>query len=275
MKIKSAKFVKSVASEKELIKDGLIEIAFAGKSNVGKSSFINALCSQKKLAKTSSLPGRTRLVNYFIINDSFYFVDLPGYGYAQAGQNNKEMWAQLLENYLIKSEKLKLVLMLVDIRHDPTELDKIMLKFLYRRQIPFKIIATKADKIAKSKVAQYVQNVAKVLGVGKDDIIPVSSENGWGLDKVLDELQAVYDFHNSLELEKLAIEYDAKLFATLLSGEKYDKFFNQITAGIAEKNYDEKLLEQLKDMQIIEVGQDEIMLTDLGEKVLEFRNLTK
>ena len=142
MKIKSARFVTSVASAKNLICDDKIEIAFAGKSNVGKSSFINMLCGQKKLAKTSSLPGRTRLINYFLINDEFYFVDLPGYGFAKAGQKNKEMWASLLEDYLIKANKIKLVFMLVDLRHDPTDLDKIMLKFLYQRGLPFKIIAT-------------------------------------------------------------------------------------------------------------------------------------
>lgn len=268
MKIKSATYLTSVANAKNLIDDGKIEIAFAGKSNVGKSSFINMLCGQKKLAKTSSLPGRTRLVNYFLINDEFYFVDLPGYGYAQAGKQNKEMWATLLEDYLIKSDKIKLVFMLVDIRHDPTDLDKIMLKFLYQRGLPFKIIATKADKLAKSKIPQYVQNIARVLGVGKDDIIPISSETKMGLDKVLSEIESVKDFHDEMNLAHYASQKDAQILHEILSKE-HIQALSDVVCG---KSVDEDILTQLFDLKLIDNKAQNPNLSELGEKVLNSKN---
>lgn len=268
MKIKNAAFVTSVANAKNLIDDDKIEIAFAGKSNVGKSSFINMLCGQKKLAKTSSLPGRTRLVNYFLINDEFYFVDLPGYGYAQAGKQNKEMWATLLEDYLIKSDKIKLVFMLVDIRHDPTNLDKIMLKFLYQRGLPFKIIATKADKLAKSKIPQYVQNVARVLGVGKDDIIAVSSETGFGFDKVLGEIESVKNFYDEMDLVDYSTKKDAQILAHLLTDEHIEKLKDIRDGKSVEKDFEE----QFFDLQLISRFDEKVVLTELGEKVLNSKN---
>lgn len=261
MKIKSACFVTSVASAKNLICDEKIEIAFAGKSNVGKSSFINMLCGQKKLAKTSSLPGRTRLVNYFLINDEFYFVDLPGYGFAKAGQKNKEMWANLLEDYLIKANKIKLVFMLVDLRHDPTDLDKIMLKFLYQRGIPFKIIATKADKIAKSKIGAYVQNVANRLGVGKDDIIAVSSETGYGQNQVLSEIENVQNFHNENLIVDFAEQKDSEILSHIMSDAHIYALKNCC------KNASDDVAKQLVDLKLVEKSRNGYVLTRLGEKV--------
>ena len=266
MKIKSARFVTSVASAKNLIADEKMEIAFAGKSNVGKSSFINTLCGQKKLAKTSSLPGRTRLVNYFLINDEFYFVDLPGYGYAQAGQKNKEMWATLLEDYLIKSDKIKLVFMLVDLRHDPTDLDKIMLRFLYQRGLPFKIIATKADKIAKSKIPSFVQNVAKCLGVGKDDIIAFSSETGYGLDRVLSEIEGIKHLNEQMSLEEYAKQKDAEILSQIISPEHICALKSDC------KNSSDSIINQLLDLKLIEKTSDCFTLTELGEKVKNLNN---
>ena len=266
MKIKSARFVTSVASAKNLICDDKIEIAFAGKSNVGKSSFINMLCGQKKLAKTSSLPGRTRLINYFLINDEFYFVDLPGYGFAKAGQKNKEMWASLLEDYLIKAEKIKLVFMLVDLRHDPTDLDKIMLKFLYQRGLPFKIIATKADKIAKSKIPSFVQNVAKCLGVGKDDIIAVSSETGYGLSQILAEIESVKNFHEEVTLQEFAELKDAEILSHILS----DAHFCALKDCCREAS--DGITKQLLDLKLVEKTQSGFVLTAIGEKVANQKN---
>ena len=151
MKITGAKYLTSVVNRKDFIQEG-IDFAFVGRSNVGKSSFINSLLGVKKLARTSSEPGRTRMINYFLINDMFRFVDLPGYGYHKAGKKNELLWTTLMEDYLNDSPCLKRVFMLIDIRHKPTELDKQMLKYLTYSGLTFTIVATKADKIAKSKI---------------------------------------------------------------------------------------------------------------------------
>lgn len=188
MIIKSAEYLTSVVSKDKIIKTG-IDFAFVGRSNVGKSSLINSLVNQKKLCKTSSLPGRTRMINYFNINNQFRFVDLPGYGFAKAGKQNKEIWANIMEDYLLNTSCLKRVFMLVDSRITPTELDLRMIKFLYYNQIPFTILATKTDKLPKTKISAYVQNCANKLGVGKDNIIPYSSETGFNKDKVLSIIQ--------------------------------------------------------------------------------------
>lgn len=151
MIIKKAQFVTSVADIKQTPESSLPIVAFVGRSNVGKSSLINAITNTKNLAKTSSMPGRTRLVNYFLINDAIHFVDLPGYGYAQAGKEHKERWANLLESYLRSNQNIKLILLLVDIRHTPTEQDKQMMRYLFHYNMPFKIVATKADKVPKKQ----------------------------------------------------------------------------------------------------------------------------
>ena len=183
MIIKSAKYFTSAVKEVDFLSD-LPEICFVGRSNVGKSSLINMLVGQKGLAKSSSTPGLTKMVNYFLINDNFYFVDLPGYGYSKTGKKHTELWSTLLENYLLFSKNLKMVLMLVDIRHKPTELDVLMHKFLFYHNIPHKVIATKCDKVAKSKIYNFRNEIAKHLSIGLADIIAVS-ENGVGKDDVL------------------------------------------------------------------------------------------
>jgi len=183
-KITIAKYKGSATEPSQFFSD-LPEFAFVGRSNVGKSSLINSLVNMKKLARTSSTPGRTKMVNYFLINDSFYFVDLPGYGYASgASKAHKNLWSSLIEKYLLASKQLKLVFLLVDIRHKPSELDLLMQKFLYINNIPTKIIATKSDKIAKSKVANYILNIAKSLSVGIGDIISFSVFNDKGKEEV-------------------------------------------------------------------------------------------
>ena len=127
MNITSAKFVTSVVDEKDILKDEMIEFAFVGRSNVGKSSLINSLCGQKNLAKTSSTPGLTKMINYFLVNNRFRIVDLPGYGYAKTGHKHIANWAGLMEKYLTYSPNLKTVFVLVDCRHEPSELDKMMI----------------------------------------------------------------------------------------------------------------------------------------------------
>ena len=175
--------ISSINKEDALL--DLPNVIFIGRSNVGKSSLINMLCNQKKLAKASSTPGRTRLINYFLINNKFYFVDLPGYGYAQASKTETYGWQSLIEPYLMQNDKLKLVCMLVDSRINPTEQDKQMFEYLAYYQLPFIIIATKSDKLSKAQLNKAKANIANTFGVGIENIYPVSNETRDGKDRVL------------------------------------------------------------------------------------------
>jgi GTP-binding protein len=157
---------------------------------VGKSSLINALCNRKKLAKTSSLAGRTRLINFFEINKKLLFVDLPGYGFAKASKTDQAKWQSLIGTYLSNSKNLKVVFVLVDIRHEPTELDLMMLNYLYQRNVPFIIVATKLDKIKKSQVAKQKQMLAATLGVGVENIILSSFVDRVGLDDIWAKIES-------------------------------------------------------------------------------------
>ena len=191
MKIVSAKYLTSVVSEKDILNDDLKEFAFVGRSNVGKSSLINALTGVKNLAKTSSTPGLTKMINYFLINNSFKFVDLPGYGYAKTGQKHIANWAGLMEKYLLNSTLLVTVFVLVDSRHEPSELDKMMIEFLNHYQIPYMLIATKVDKLAKSKIPQSLSKIAKTLGLRRELILPFSSETLFGKEQILEYIEGV------------------------------------------------------------------------------------
>lgn len=191
MNITSAKYLTSVVDEKNILNDDMVEFAFVGRSNVGKSSLINALTGVKNLAKTSSTPGLTKMINYFVINNSFKFVDLPGYGYAKTGQKHIANWAGFMEKYLLNSTLLKTVFVLIDCRHEPSELDKMMINFLNHYQIPYMIIMTKVDKLAKSKIPQSAGKIAKHLGVRKELVLPFSSENFFGKDRILDYIENV------------------------------------------------------------------------------------
>lgn len=182
MKQKSPSFITSVASLDKLYKTDKPIIAIVGKSNVGKSSIINMLAGNNKLARTSVTPGRTRLINYFDF-DSFVLADLPGYGYAKVSKEEKEKWATLLESFIV-NEKLSLVISLVDIRHDPTEDDIMMINFLYHYQIPFVLVATKADKLTKSQIKPQISKIATKLRVGVGDITPSSAEKGLGKGEI-------------------------------------------------------------------------------------------
>ena len=189
MQITDSKFIKSVADANKILIDNFKQVAFVGRSNVGKSSLINMLSSNKKLARTSSTPGRTRLINYFLINNEFYLVDLPGYGYAKASKVEVDSWQSLLEPYLLNNEKLKCVCVLIDSRIKPTELDKQMINFLCYYNIPFIVIATKCDKIPKSKVKPEMLKLANFLGLAKDNIFPSSSDTAYGKSEILNRLQ--------------------------------------------------------------------------------------
>lgn len=193
MILKSAEFVTSVANIQNYKDFGLPEFAFVGRSNVGKSSLLNALCNRQKLAKTSSTPGRTRLVNLFLVNKQILLVDLPGYGYAKASKQQQNTWQGLIGGYLQTSTQLKHVFMLVDCRHKPSNLDLEMANYLYVYQIPFSIIATKTDKLSKAELNKNLLQIASILGVGVDNIIAVSSEKKTNISKIWDEIEKKLD----------------------------------------------------------------------------------
>ena len=197
MKIKEATFITSVASADKFYKTDKPIIAICGKSNVGKSSLINMLANRKKLAKTSVTPGRTRLINYFDFGE-FVLADLPGYGFAKVSKEEKKKWGQLLETFLAK-EKLSLVISLVDIRHKPTEDDVMMVNYLYHYALPFILVATKADKLAKTKVKPAAKDIANYLRVGAADIIPSSAETGLGKDLIFSAIEQAISVSNSAE----------------------------------------------------------------------------
>lgn len=186
MLIKQATYLTSVVDKEKLISDEKPEFAFVGRSNVGKSSIINNLTGKKNLAKTSSSPGHTRMINYFEINGGqFRFVDLPGYGFHKAGKKNQSMWAELIESYLTSSECLKTVFMLVDSKIVPTRLDQVMCKFLIETGRNFMVIATKADKLSKAKQQQAKKQIASTLGIREDIIVFHSSKNSQGKEQIL------------------------------------------------------------------------------------------
>ena len=166
------------------------EVAFAGKSNVGKSSLINALMNRKSYARTSSQPGKTQTINFYNINDAMYLVDLPGYGYANASPAVKAKWGKMIEKYLRQSANLKQVFLLVDIRHDPSENDKIMYNWIVDNGFRPVIIATKLDKLKRSQIAKHVKAVRAGLGLKEDDIlIPFSSQTKQGLDELWNTIE--------------------------------------------------------------------------------------
>ena len=167
------------------------EVAFAGKSNVGKSSLINSLMNRKSYARTSSQPGKTQTINFYNINDCMYLVDLPGYGYANASPAVKAKWGKMIEKYLRKSANLKQVFLLVDIRHDPSENDKMMYNWIVDNGFRPVIIATKLDKLKRSQVAKHVKAVRTGLGLREDDIlISFSSETKQGLDVLWETVES-------------------------------------------------------------------------------------
>lgn len=166
------------------------EVAFAGKSNVGKSSLINALMNRKSYARTSSQPGKTQTINFYNINDAMYLVDLPGYGYANASSAVKAKWGKMIEKYLRQSANLKQVFLLVDIRHDPSENDKMMYNWIVDNGFRPVIIATKLDKLKRSQIAKHVKAVRAGLGLKEDDIlIPFSSQTKQGLDELWNTIE--------------------------------------------------------------------------------------
>jgi len=170
---------------KQYPQDGLPEIAFAGRSNVGKSSFINSMINRANLARTSGKPGKTRTINFYIINDSFRFVDLPGYGYAVASKKEKDRWGEIIEKYLKTRENLKEIILIVDIRHEPTAQDLMMYQWIKSFGYTGIVIATKTDKISKGNWQKHIKIIKEKLDIKDTNlIIPYSSEKKINIDKV-------------------------------------------------------------------------------------------
>ncbi|ENH95773.1 GTP-binding protein YsxC [Gracilibacillus halophilus YIM-C55.5] len=190
MKINQAEIVMSAVSQKQYPNDQLPEIALAGRSNVGKSSFINRLINRKNLARTSSKPGKTQTINFYLLNDAFYFVDVPGYGYAKVSKKEREKWGKMMEEYFALRDTLKATALIIDSRHEPTELDQIMYDFLKYYELPVLVIATKIDKVAKGKRQKHLQQVIQTLELEDTDVvIPFSAETGEGKEEAWQQMK--------------------------------------------------------------------------------------
>lgn len=191
MEIKSAVFTTSMAEYRETAPITLPQIAVVGRSNVGKSSLINTLCKQKKLSKTSGTPGKTRLINVFLINSAFHLVDLPGYGFAKVNKAEKQRWGEMMERYFGESTLLKHALQLVDIRHEPTADDAAMAAFYRSAGIPFTVVATKADKISRGARMKHIAPICRAMQKQPWEIIPFSSEDQTGREELLARIDTI------------------------------------------------------------------------------------
>lgn len=189
--LQKAEFVLSAVSPKHFIQDGLPQVAFAGRSNVGKSSVINRLLGRKNFARVGAAPGKTIHVNYFSIDKAFYLVDLPGYGYAKVSKAERDRWGRLMEDYFARPGLLTLGVMIVDARHKPTADDCTMFRWFRDTGCPLIVVANKLDKLKKSEVAPNLQTIRDTLGLGeKDCLIPFSAEKGTGREELLSAVLA-------------------------------------------------------------------------------------
>ena len=192
MKVTNAEFTISAVGPNQYPTDQKVEIALSGRSNVGKSSFINRLIQRKSLARTSSKPGKTQTLNFYHINDLFYFVDVPGYGYAKVSKKEREKWGKMIEEYITTRENLELVLILVDFRHEPSTEDVQMREFLEYYKIPYRIIMTKCDKIPRGKWNKHVSQIRKAFGKPPEELfLTFSSETGEGVEKAWEWIESV------------------------------------------------------------------------------------
>ena len=187
MKITSAEFVRSAFDRSHWITDGRPEIAFLGRSNVGKSSLLNSLLGRRGLARTSNTPGRTQSINYFLVNGSFYFVDLPGYGYAKVSKSMRSEWGVMAREYLTGRPELILMVQLVDLRHDPSELDRQLNDWLIVNERPHLVVATKSDKLSNNLVNKNLANIRKELP--ESNVLAYSAASGKGRDELWNEIE--------------------------------------------------------------------------------------
>lgn len=184
MRILSADFIISAASPAQFPSRPIPHLVFAGRSNVGKSSLLNALVKRKNLAQTSKTPGKTRMINFFLVNDRMFFVDLPGYGFARVSKNERMQWEKLIESYFFDRSNIAVVFQLIDIRHDVKDSDLQLHQWLTHFQVPFHVVLTKADKLKRGQVRKQQLDLAFQLKMDAAAVIPTSSTSGLGLDQV-------------------------------------------------------------------------------------------
>lgn len=197
--VKSAEFVKSSPDYRQSPKADKPEFAFIGRSNVGKSSLINALVNKKDLAKTSSQPGKTQLINHFLIDQDWYLVDLPGYGYARVSRDNRAVWGKMIRNYILKRENLLNVYLLIDSRHSPQKIDIEFMNFLGENSVPFTIVFTKIDKQTANKTNENLRNYKNELLKYWEElpqIILTSAEKRQGLEELMDSIKSIIPYYN-------------------------------------------------------------------------------
>ena len=196
MKIKTAEFVTSAVKKSQYVETGLPEIAFVGRSNVGKSSIINALTNRRGLAKVSQTPGKTKLINFFLLNDDIHLVDLPGYGYAKVSKTEKETWGQTIENYLLERAPLKRVVLLLDCRRTPNEDDVLMYNWIRHYGYDCKIVSTKRDKISNNELFKAEKRIRDTMQMDKDEeLLFFSSLNKKNKEEIIEKLFGdLYEF---------------------------------------------------------------------------------
>jgi GTP-binding protein len=212
MKIKTAEIQAVTGRRDQYPPDDMKEIAFAGRSNVGKSSLLNLLTGRKKLAKVSGSPGKTRTINFYLINNAFRIVDLPGYGYAKVAKSMSEDWGRMMDEYFQHRDGLVKVVQLVDIRHDPSKQDVQMYEYLKHYGLDGLVVATKSDKISRNEMQKNMARIRKVLGMGKDDIlIPVSALKKTGHEQLLDAMEAVLTASEGAAAEEVTAEEQGSL----------------------------------------------------------------
>ncbi|MDT9025306.1 ribosome biogenesis GTP-binding protein YihA/YsxC [Rossellomorea yichunensis] len=193
MKVNQVELVISAVRPEQYPGDILPEFALAGRSNVGKSSFINKMIGRKSMARISSKPGKTQTLNFYKIEETLYYVDVPGYGFAKVSKTEREAWGKMIEAYITSREQLRAVVLIVDLRHAPTNDDVMMYDFLKHHELPCIVIATKADKIPKGKWQKHLKVTRETLNMDKeDDLIMFSSETGLGKDKAWDAIKSYY-----------------------------------------------------------------------------------
>ncbi|MFI3321731.1 MAG: ribosome biogenesis GTP-binding protein YihA/YsxC [Rikenellaceae bacterium] len=202
MEITKAKFICSSSKAEQCPKDSVREVALIGRSNVGKSSLINMLCGMKMLAKVSGTPGKTRLINHFLVNDEWYLVDLPGYGYAKTSKNTRKEFAKIITDYIEKSENLFYLFVLVDVRHEPLKNDLEFMQYLAAQEVPFGIIFTKADKLSANKCESSVAKYRRLLKAEWEELpsmIVTSSESKRGKEDVLNFIEELFAHEQEFE----------------------------------------------------------------------------
>ncbi|MDF9844062.1 MULTISPECIES: ribosome biogenesis GTP-binding protein YihA/YsxC [unclassified Paenibacillus] len=209
MKVNNAEFIISAVGPDQYPTDALPEIALAGRSNVGKSSLINRMINRKNLARTSSTPGKTQHMNYYRVNQDMYFVDFPGYGYAKVSKTQRASWGKMVEKYMEERETLKLILLVVDLRHPPTSNDKMMFDWLKHYDLPLCVVATKADKIPKTRWPKHIKIMKQELGVlPGDHFIPFSSELGLGREELWALIEDYSRFNEADQQPEEAVEQE-------------------------------------------------------------------